>query len=82
MRAAWQKTLQGHGPEAMERHAEIDQLRREWAELPPPHLDRAAAIEHLEQQAEHKIAGVQERTAQELSRLDKLIAAARNWRMK
>jgi hypothetical protein len=44
--------------------------------LPPPHLDRAGAIQHLEQQAEQQIAGVQERTAQELSRLDKLIAAA------
>ncbi len=72
-----EKTLQGYGPEAMERQAEIDQLRRERAELPPPHLDRAAAIEHLEQKAEQQIAGVQERTAQELSRLDKLIAAAR-----
>lgn len=72
-----EKTLQGYGPEAMERHAEIDQLRRERAELPPPHLDRAAAIEHLEQKAEQQIAGVQERTAQEISRLDKLIAAAR-----
>jgi hypothetical protein len=47
-----EKTLQGYGPEAMERHAEIDQLRRERAELPPPHLDRAAAIEHLERHAE------------------------------
>jgi hypothetical protein len=72
-----EKTLQGYGPEAMERHAEIDQLRRERAELPPPHLDRAGAIQHLEQQAEQQIAGVQERETQELSRLDKLIAAAR-----
>jgi len=72
-----EKTLQGYGPEAMERHAEIDQLRRERAELPPPHLDRAAAIQHLEQQAEQQIGKVQERESQELSRLDKLIAAAR-----
>ena len=72
-----EKTLQGNGPEAMERNAEIDRMRRERAELPPPHLDRAAAIEHLERQADQQIAGVQERTAQELSRLDKLIAAAR-----
>ena len=72
-----EKTLRGDGPEAMERHAEIDQLRRERAELPPPHLGREAAIEHLEKQAEQKIAGVEERTNQELSRLDKLIAAAR-----
>ena len=72
-----EKTLRGDGPEAMERHAEIDQLRRERSELPPPHLGRQAAIEHLEKQAEQKIAGVEERTNQELSRLDKLIAAAR-----
>ncbi len=72
-----EKTLRGDGPEAMERHAEIDQLRQERAELPPPHLDRAGAIQHLEKQAEQQIAGVEVRTAQELSRLDKLIAAAR-----
>jgi hypothetical protein len=72
-----EKTLRGDGPEAMERHGEIDQLRMERAELPPPHLDRAGAIQHLEQQAGQRIAGVEERTAQELSRLDKLIAAAR-----
>jgi hypothetical protein len=74
-----EKTLRGDGPEAMERHAEIDQLRMERAELPPPHLDRAAAIEHLEKHAAQQIAGVQEREAQELSRLDKLIAAAREF---
>jgi hypothetical protein len=74
-----EKTLQGYGPEAMERHAEIDQLRQERAELPPPHLDRAAAIEHLEKHADQQIAGVQQREAQELSRLDKLIAAAREF---
>jgi hypothetical protein len=74
-----EKTLQGHGTEAMERHAEIDQLRMERAELPPPHLGRAAAIEHLEQKAEQNIAQVQAREAQELSRLDKLIAAAREF---
>jgi hypothetical protein len=73
------KTLQGDGPEALERHREIDQLRMERAELPPPHLDRAAAIEHLEQKAEQKIAQVQAREAQELSRLDKLIAAAKEF---
>ena len=72
-----EKTLRGDSAEAMERHAEIDQLRKERAELPPPHLGWEAAIEHLEKQAEQKIAGVEERTNQELSRLDKLIAAAR-----
>jgi hypothetical protein len=72
-----EKTLRGDGPEAMERRREIDQLRMERAELPPPHLGRAAAIEHLEQNAEQKIAQVHERESLELSRLDKLIAAAR-----
>ncbi len=74
-----EKTLQGYGPEAIERHAEIDQLRQQRAELPPPHLDQAAAIQHLEQQAEQQIGKVQERETQELSRLDKLIAAAREF---
>jgi hypothetical protein len=74
-----EKTLQGDGPEALERHREIDQLRTERAELPPPHLGRAAAIEYLEQRAEQNIAQVQAREAQELSRLDKLIAAAREF---
>jgi hypothetical protein len=74
-----EKTLQGNGPEALERHREIDQLRMERAELPPPHLGRAAAIEHLEQKAEQQIAQVQAREARELSRLDKLIAAAREF---
>jgi hypothetical protein len=74
-----EKTLRGFGAEAMERHAEIDQLRMERAELPPPHLGRAAAIEHLEQKAEQTIAQVQAREAKELSRLDKLIAAAREF---
>ena len=72
-----EKTLQGNGLEARERHQEIDQLRRERAELPAPHLDYAAATQSLERQAEQQIAKVQEREAQELSRLDKLIAAAR-----
>ena len=72
-----EKTLRGDGPEAKERHAEIDQLRQERAALPPSHLDQAAAIQHLEQQAEQQIAGVEERTTQELSRLDKLIATFR-----
>lgn len=74
-----EKTLQGFGLEAIERHAEIDQLRRERAELPPPHLDRASAIEHVERHAEQQIAGVQERESQELSRLDKLIERAKEF---
>ena len=33
------KTLQGDGPEAVARHQEIDEQRRQRAELPAPHLD-------------------------------------------
>jgi hypothetical protein len=72
-----EKTLQGFGSEAMERHAEIDHLRKERAELPAPYLSQDKVIEHWEQAADKQIAQVQAREAQELSRLDKLIAAAR-----
>jgi hypothetical protein len=73
------KTLQGDGPEAMERHREIDEQRRQRAELPAPYLSQDKVIEHWEQAAEKQIAQVQAREAQELSRLDKLIAAAREF---
>ena len=72
-----EKTLRGYGQEARERNEQIDDLRRQRAELPAPHLDQARAIESMEQKAEQQIARVQEREAQEISRLDKLIAAAR-----
>jgi hypothetical protein len=74
-----EKTLQGFGSEAMERHAEIDHLRKERAELPAPYLSQDKVIEHWEQAADKQIAQVQAREAQELSRLDKLIAAAREF---
>jgi hypothetical protein len=74
-----EKTLQGFGSEAMERHAEIDEQRRQRAELPAPYLSQDKVIEHLEQAADKQIAQVQAREAQELSRLDKLIAAAREF---
>jgi hypothetical protein len=74
-----EKTLQGFGSEAMERHAEIDEQRRQRAELPAPHLSQEKVIEHWEQTADKQIAEVQEREARELSRLDKLIAAAREF---
>jgi hypothetical protein len=74
-----EKTLQGFGSEAMERHAEIDEQRRQRAELPAPHLSQDKVIEHWEQSAEKQVAQVQAREAQELSRLDKLIAAAREF---
>jgi hypothetical protein len=72
-----EKTLRGDGIEARERREKIAELRRERAELPAPHLDPEQAIQSLEQQAEQQIARIREREAQELSRLDKLIAAAR-----
>jgi hypothetical protein len=74
-----EKTLQGFGSEAMERHAEIDEQRRQRAELPAPHLSQDKVIEHWEQTADKQVAQVQAREAQELSRLDKLIAAAREF---
>jgi MobA/MobL family len=74
-----EKTLRGNGPEAMERHREIDGLRAQRAELPAPHLSADKVIELWERAAEQQIAQVQEREARELSRLDKLIAAAREF---
>ncbi len=74
-----EKTLQGDGSEALQRHKEIDEQRRQRAELPAPHLSQDKVIEHWEQAAEKQIAQVQAREAQELSRLDKLIAAAREF---
>ena len=74
-----EKTLRGHGHAAMERHREIDGLRERRAELPAPHLSADKVIELWERGAEQQIAQVQEREARELSRLDKLIAAAREF---
>ena len=55
----------------------MDGLREQRAELPAAHLSADKVIDHWEQQAERQIAEVREREAQELSRLDKLIAAAK-----
>jgi hypothetical protein len=74
-----EKTLRGDGPEAMERNREIDGQRAQRAELPAPHLSADKVIELWERGAEQQIAQVQEREARELSRLDKLIAAAREF---
>ena len=71
------KLLSGNEAEARALHAHVDGLRQQRAELPAPHLSEAAVVEKLEQDAEKQIAQVQAREAQELSRLDKLIAAAR-----
>ena len=71
------KLLAGSEAEARALHAHVDGLREQRAELPAPHLSHDKVVEHWEQQAEQQIAEVREREAQELSRLDKLIAAAR-----
>ena len=71
------KLLAGNEAEALQLHAHVDSLREQRAELPTPGLSVEAAAEKIEQRAELKIAEVREREASELSRLDKLIAAAR-----
>ncbi len=71
------KLLSGSEGEARALHAHVDGLREQRAELPALRLGEAAAVQKLEQDGEKQIAEVQEREAAELSRLDKLIAAAR-----
>lgn len=56
---------------------QLDGLREQRAELPAPHLSADKVIGQWEQMAERQVAQVREREAQELSRLDKLIAAAK-----
>jgi len=73
------KLLAGSEAEARQLHAHVDGLREQRAELPAPHLSQDKVIEHWEQAAEKQIAQVQAREAQELSRLDKLIAAAKEF---
>ena len=71
------KLLAGSEAEARALHAHVDGLREQRAELPAAHLSPGKVIDHWEQQAEKQIAQVREREAQELSRLDRLIAAAK-----
>lgn len=71
------KLLAGSESEARALHAHVEGLREQRAELSGPHLDGAAAVQKIEQDAEKQIAQVQAREAAELSRLDRLIAAAR-----
>jgi len=73
------KLLAGSEAEARQLQAHVDGLREQRAELPPPYLSQDKVIEHWEQAAEKQIAQVEAREAQELSRLDKLIAAAREF---
>jgi hypothetical protein len=71
------KLLAGNEIEARQLHTQVDALREQRAELPAPGLSQEAAAEQIQKVADRKIAEVQQREAQELSRLDKLIAAAR-----
>jgi predicted GIY-YIG superfamily endonuclease len=71
------KLLAGNEAEARQLHAQVDALREQRAELPAPGLSAEAAAQEIVQTSERKIAEVHQREAQELSRLDKLIAAAR-----
>ncbi len=73
------KLLAGSEAEAQALHAHVDGLREQRAELPAAHLSADKVIDQWEQQAQKQIAQVKEREAQELSRLDKLIAAAREF---
>ncbi len=73
------KLLGGTGAEAEERRAEVAALREERAELPAPHLNREAAAGTLEREADQQVAQVEAQAAEELSRLDRLIAAAREF---
>ena len=71
------KLLAGSESEARALHAHVDGLRKQRAELPAAHLSVDKVIEQWEQGAEQQIAQVREREEKELSRLDKLVAAAR-----
>ena len=71
------KLLAGSEAEARAVQAHVDGLRERRAELPGMHLSGAAAAEKLEQEAERQVEQVEARAAAELSRLDRLIAAAR-----
>ena len=73
------KLLAGSQAEARQLHAHVDGLREQRAELPAAHLSADKIIDHWEQQAERQIAEVREREAQELSRLNRLIAAAKEF---
>ena len=71
------KLLGGEDREAQERREQVERLRRQREELPAPHLDQAAAIQELEQQAEAEVARIEQRRDREVSILDKLIEKAR-----
>jgi hypothetical protein len=73
------KLRAGQDHQTLALHEHVDGLREQRAELPAAHLSADKVIDHWEQQAERQIAEVREREEKELSRLDKLIAAAREF---
>jgi hypothetical protein len=71
------KLLGGENADAQERRELVERLRAQRAELPAPHLDRAAAAEELEKRAEAEVARIERRRDREVGILDKLIEKAR-----
>ncbi len=71
------KLLGGENPDAQERREQVERLRARRAELPAPHLDRAAAAEELEKRAEAEVARIEQRRDREVGILDKMIEKAR-----
>lgn len=70
------RLLTGSGTEARALHAHVDGLREQRAELPAPRLRPEQGDRALGKGTKQQIAQVQKRAAQELSRLDELIAIA------
>jgi hypothetical protein len=55
------KTLGSDGPEAIERHEDIAELRWQREQLPALHLNQVAIVEQIEREAEKAIAEVESR---------------------
>ncbi len=71
------KELRGDGRDAVERHEEIARLRELRRELPPPHLDGAAALQKIEAEAQAQIVAIEMKLQEELGLIDRLIAKAK-----
>ena len=71
------KLLGGEGREAVEQRSQVDELRRQRAELPAPHLEQAAAIQQIERGAEAEVARIEKQRDEQVSLLDQLIERAR-----
>jgi len=69
--------LGGDGGEAAELREQVDTLRRQREELPPPHLDQATAVQNLQKQAEVEVPQMEKERDEQLGILDKLIEKAR-----